>query len=141
MKIYFAGALFSMAEKVFNETLKNELLKLKPDLQILLPQDEAKKIFGDPDFENKVFQSCVEGVKEADLILCILDGPDADSGTCIELGLAYQQGKRIIGVRTDFRASEEDGLNIMVRKVLNEYINKTELHSVEELAELIAEYL
>ena len=130
-----------MAEKVFNETLKNELLKLRPDLQILLPQDEAEKIFGDPDFENKVFKSCIDGVKESDVILCMLDGPDADSGTCVELGLAYQQGKRIIGVRTDFRASEEDGLNIMVRKVLDEYINKTELNSVEELAEEIAEVL
>lgn len=141
MKIYLAGALFSMAEKNFNQSLKEELLKLKPELDILLPQDEAEKIFGDPDFENKVFQSCVNGVKEADLILCILDGADADSGTCIELGLAYQQGKKIIGVRTDFRASEEDGLNIMVLKVLDTYINKTEMFTVEELADEIAEHL
>ena len=60
MRIYLAGALFSIAEQNFNQELKNELLKLNSSLDIVLPQDEAKKIIGDPDFENLVFKSCEE---------------------------------------------------------------------------------
>ena len=71
MRIYIAGALFSIAEQNFNQELKNELLKIDNSLEIILPQDEAKKIIGNPDFENLVFKSCEEEVKKADLIRTI----------------------------------------------------------------------
>ena len=134
MRIYLAGALFSVAEQQFNQELKNELLKLNPNLDIVLPQDEAIKIIGKPNFEELVFKSCEEEVNKADIILTILEGPDIDSGTCIELGMAYQAGKKIIGIRTDFRGSEIEGLNIMVRKVLNHYLYETKGSTIADLA-------
>ena len=137
MRIYFAGALFSIAAQKFNQELKDALLKTNPDLNIVLPQDEAAKLIGKPNFEDLVFESCEDEVQKADVILTILEGPDIDSGTCIELGMAYNLGKKIIGVRTDFRGSEIEGLNIMVRKVLNDYVYLTQGATVESLAEEI----
>jgi len=141
MRIYLAGALFSIAEQNFNQELKDALLKLNPSLNIVLPQDEAKKIIGNPDFENLVFKSCEEEVKKADVILTLLEGPDIDSGTCIELGLAYALNKKIIGIRTDFRGSEIEGLNIMVRKVLSDYIYNIQGSTVSKLAEQVIKAL
>lgn len=141
MRIYLAGALFSIAEQHFNQSLKDELLKLNNMLNIVLPQDEAKKVLGNPDFENLVFQSCKEEVKKADIILAILEGPDIDSGVCVELGLAYSLGKRIIGIRTDFRGSEIEGLNMMVRKVLDHYIYSTQKTTIQDLAKRVIEFL
>ena len=48
--------------------------------------------------------------------MAILDGADADSGTCWECGYAHGLGKPIVAVRTDLRASEDDGLNAMLRE-------------------------
>ncbi len=141
MRIYLAGALFSIAEQNFNQGLKDALLKLDSSLDIILPQDEAKIIFGKSDFENLVFKSCEEEVKKADIILTILEGPDIDSGTCIELGLAYALGKKVIGIRTDFRGSEIEGLNIMVRKVLSDYIYSIQGATIDQLAEQVIKKL
>lgn len=137
MNIYIAGALFSIAEQNFNQQLKEELIKINPNLNILLPQDEAKKLVGKPNFENLVFKSCHDEVVKADIILAILEGPDIDSGTCIELGLAYALKKKIIGIRTDFRGSEIEGLNIMVRKILSHYIYSTKGTTIIGLAEKV----
>ena len=137
MRIYIAGALFSIAEQNFNQELKNELLKINDSVDIILPQDEAKKIIGNPNFENLVFKSCEDEVKKADVILTILEGSDIDSGTCIELGLAYALGKKIIGIRTDFRGSEIEGLNIMVRKVLSHYVYSTKGITINKIAKKI----
>lgn len=137
MRIYVAGALFSIAEQSFNTQLKKELLNLNSDLNIILPQDEAKKHLGKDNFEQLIFTSCEEEVTKADIILAILEGSDIDSGTCIELGLAFAQNKKIIGVRTDFRGSEIEGLNIMVRKVLNHYIHISKDTTVSSLAQKV----
>ncbi len=46
--------------------------------------------------------------------MAILEGADADSGTSVELCYAYSKEKAILGIRTDFRISEEKGLNLML---------------------------
>lgn len=42
-------------------------------------------------------------IRSADGLLAVLDGADVDSGTSAELGFAAALGKRIVGLRTDFR--------------------------------------
>jgi nucleoside 2-deoxyribosyltransferase len=42
-------------------------------------------------------------IRSAAGLLAILDGTDVDSGTAAELGFAAALGKRIVGLRTDFR--------------------------------------
>lgn len=63
-----------------------------------------------------MFRECLAGIRRADCIVANLDGSDADSGTCVELDYALSLGKPIVGFRTDLRASEDNGLNLMVAR-------------------------
>ena len=64
----------------------------------------------------------MEALDRCDAVVAILDGPDSDSGTCIEIGYARAKGKPVIGVRTDFRDGEVHGLNIMTAGICTSLI-------------------
>jgi nucleoside 2-deoxyribosyltransferase len=49
-----------------------------------------------------------QSIREADGVVAILDGVDVDSGTAAEVGYAYALGKRIFGLRTDFRLAGDN---------------------------------
>ena len=57
MNIYFAGPLFTLAERRFNEELSAEMQRLCPTLEIFFPQCCDKQFQGLPDFAQRVFQS------------------------------------------------------------------------------------
>ncbi|RPJ73559.1 MAG: nucleoside 2-deoxyribosyltransferase, partial [Alphaproteobacteria bacterium] len=84
MKIYIAGPLFTLAERRFNQELALILQKLMNDIVIILPQNETGKMIGIPNFIDKAFHFCLKSIDESDVIVGLLDGADADSGTCIE---------------------------------------------------------
>ena len=46
-------------------------------------------------------------VDESDFLLAVLDGPDVDSGTSLEIGYAYAKGKTMLGYRSDIRQAGE----------------------------------
>jgi nucleoside 2-deoxyribosyltransferase len=142
MRIYIAGPLFSTAEREFNlrlaQGLKEELHDLQPE--IILPQQKVAEMAGDPEFVIKTFHYCLETVSQCDYLVALLEGSDADSGTCIELGYAYAQAKPIIGVRTDFRNSEDRGLNLMVANICTRLIYQP-FQSTEDLAVDVAKVL
>jgi nucleoside 2-deoxyribosyltransferase len=117
MKIYLAGPLFTLAERRFNEELAGELEKRCPALQVVLPQRYDTEFSDAPDFSERVFACVMESIDCCDAVVAIVDGPDADSGTCIEIGYAKGRGKKVVGVRTDFRGSEDHGLNLMVANI------------------------
>lgn len=48
-------------------------------------------------------------IDKADIVLACLNGPDPDSGTCIEMGYACMAGKLVVGYRTDTRRSGDGG--------------------------------
>jgi nucleoside 2-deoxyribosyltransferase len=107
--IYLAGPLFTQAEMTFNQWLANQLRSAGH--RIYLPQEECSGIT-DP---KELFALCMKGLDGAAMVLVILDGTDADSGSCFEVGYAYGQGLPIVGLRTDFRGSGEHlGLNLML---------------------------
>lgn len=128
MKIYLAGPLFSLAEKEFNKRIADELERKIPNCKVYLPQEFSKKNEKETkeEFFEELFNYCINSINESDIIISILDGPDVDSGTCIELGYAYANKKPIIGVRTDFRSLEDKGVNLMVSKVCSEFIWQSE---------------
>lgn len=136
-KIYFAGPLFTMAEKQFNIDFTNKIIELIPEINIILPQERAPSLLNKENGFYLVFQDCLAMIDEADLILAILDGPDADSGTSVELGYAYAIQKPIIGIRTDFRISEDRGLNLMLSNICTELILDVN-SNISELAEQVA---
>ncbi len=108
--IYFAGPLFTSAERLFNLRLE-AVLKEKIGVEIFLPQRECSELT----VPEMIFSRCRDGVKNCRLVLAVLDGTDADSGTAWETGYAHGLGKPVIGLRTDFRQTGEDrGLNLML---------------------------
>lgn len=101
MRIYFAGPLFTLAKRDYNERLASAVENNRESIKIILPQRRAAELAGKADFLDKMFKYCLEEIKKADAVVAMLDGADADSGTCVELGYAKALGKTIIGVRTD----------------------------------------
>jgi nucleoside 2-deoxyribosyltransferase len=64
-----------------------------------------------------------ESIRAADGMVAVLDGVDVDSGTAAEIGYAYGLGKRIYGLRTDFRLTGENEVsvvNLQVRYFIDE---------------------
>ncbi len=62
-----------------------------------------------------IYQTCLSGLQSSRSVVAILDGADADSGTCFECGYAVGHGIPVIGVRTDFRLSGDTrGFNAML---------------------------
>ncbi|OLP19716.1 hypothetical protein BST81_04035 [Leptolyngbya sp. 'hensonii'] len=107
--IYLAGPLFTQAEVAFNQQLADRLRQ--QGYQVYLPQQECVGIT-EP---AALFATCIRGLDGAAIVLVILDGPDADSGSCFEMGYAYARGLPIVGLRTDFRGSGEHmGVNLML---------------------------
>jgi len=120
--VYVAGPLFSIAEKNFNILLIDSLSKEIPEITFILPQKYAEEISGQKHFFEDMFKYCLNSIDRSDTLLCILDGPDIDSGTALEMGYAYANNKPIIGVRSDFRNSEEKGVNLMISRVCTEIL-------------------
>src|ERR1041385_5930500 len=123
MQVYCAGPLFTLAERLQNLRLADALKEKVPECSFVLPQIRAEK-FLDKQFKpdlKAIVNDCFEQVRQCDLILACLDGPDADSGTCVEVGYGLGLGKPVLGYRTDFRASEAAGLNAMLTYGCTEY--------------------
>ena len=63
----------------------------------------------DPETRNKAEQGRIftenDAIKNADMVVAVIDGADADSGTSWEMGYASALGKKVIALRTDFRRS------------------------------------
>ena len=142
MNVYFAGPLFTLAERRFNEELVGELQQLCPRLDIFFPQDCDKQFEGLPDFAQRMYQCLMEAVERCDAVVAILDGPDSDSGTCIEMAYARAKGKPVIGVRTDFRDGEINGLNIMTAGICSSLIKlRSTSCTIGEIAQSVVKEL
>jgi nucleoside 2-deoxyribosyltransferase len=101
MKLYFAGPLFTGAERAWNDELAAALRD--GGHEVFLPQDQerGKDAAG-------IFATDVGGIDWADALVAVMDGPDPDSGTAWEVGYAYRK-KPVLLVRTDIRAQAGSG--------------------------------
>lgn len=122
MVLYLAGPLFTAAERQFNNGLAIALEQTVPNTGLIVPQRYAESIAGTSDFLSRMFTFCLDSVRKCDFVIAVLDGSDADSGTCIEIGFAHAVGKPVIGIRTDIRESEDRGLNLMVAGVCKKLV-------------------
>ncbi len=100
--IYLAAPLFTQGEKDFNLMLHDRLTA--SGCRVFLPQQECAGLEGED-----IYKTCLAGLRSASTIVAILDGADADSGTCWECGYASSLEIPIIAVRTDFRVSGDTG--------------------------------
>ena len=142
MNLYFAGPLFTLAERRFNEELSAELQRLLPAVEIFFPQVCDKQFQGLPDFAERLYRLLIDAIDRCDAMVAILDGPDSDSGTCVEIAYARAKGKPVIGVRTDFRDGEIHGLNVMTAGICSAIVKlPSTSHTICEVAEKVAEAL
>ncbi len=87
---------------------------------------------------TKIAERNAANIRDCELMLAVLDGVDVDSGTASEIGYAFALGKRIYGIRTDFRrAGENDGVcvNLQVQYWI-EASGGCIVRSIKELEEL-----
>ncbi len=140
--IYLSGPVFTLAERLFNEELAGELERLCPSLQFFLPQRYDKEFQDVPDRSQRMFACLMGALDHCDVVVAVLDGPDADSGTSFEMGYARGRGKRVIGVRTDFRGSEDHGVNLMLSNACSDLVMEpSTATSMARLAERIVRTL
>ncbi len=132
--VYFAAPLFSEAERSFNRKAADVLEALH--FHVHLPQeldDDADSRKGNR--EEAIYFGNLAALKEADIVVGVIDGADADSGTAWEMGYAHAAGKRVIALRTDFRRfSGNECVNLMLE------MEAEVVCSLEELRELLEYY-
>ena len=127
--IYFAAPLFSQAERDYNIVIT----KILEDhgYIVFLPQRDG---FLASELENKtekektemIFKKDVNAILKSDILFMVLDGRVPDEGACVELGIAYANGKKCYGIKTDSRTAEMDlDLNPMIEgcfiKIFKDY--------------------
>ena len=108
-KVYFAAPLFSQSEKDYNLLLTKVLED--HGYEVFLPQRDgylAAELAGKTEDEltQLIFEKDFSEVMKADIVFMLLDGRVPDEGACVELGIAYANGKRCYGVKTDARSVE-----------------------------------
>jgi guanosine-3',5'-bis(diphosphate) 3'-pyrophosphohydrolase len=121
LRLYWAGPLFSLGERWLNQTLAEELQIL--GYAVFLPQAECAGL-SDP---QAIFERCRLGLDQANAVIAVLDGADADSGTCWECGYAFARQLPIVALRTDFRGSgDAGGFNAMLLGTARSVISLTD---------------
>jgi hypothetical protein len=147
MKIYFAGPLFSLAERRFNSVLAERLESL--GFNVFFPQRDGVES-NKPPFDKMTpderratrFETDCDQILNSDIFLFVLDGRVPDEGACVELGMAYTGKTRmnlpgsIIGFHSDIRASFIGAkLNPMVRMCFDDIAENEDqlLHILQKL--------
>lgn len=115
-RIYLAAPLFSRAEKQYNISLFEELSAHFFD--VYLPQEVGDDTHHrDMKAHQDIFNRHLAALGNTDIVVAVIDGADADSGTAWEMGYAYAHAIPIIAIRTDFRmAGHHEHVNLMLEQ-------------------------
>ena len=127
MRVYLAGPLFSEAEREFNQRLK--ALLDREGYSVFLPQEDSnEKTHTHTQREKKkIFKENLRAIDECDVVVAVLDGADADSGTAWEIGYAHAIQKSVIGIKTDFRTLGPEGkVNLMIEQSITKLCTITD---------------
>ena len=124
-KIYIAGPLFNEHERVYLESIAENLEK--EGFDCFLPhrdltgvdESELKTTNMSQDTKNKIFIADLNALKESDLTVALITGWDIDSGTSAEIGYTYAKGNPIVGID----ASERRFRNLFVEGMISEKVN------------------
>jgi len=115
-QVYLAAPLFSEAERSYNARIAEQLKKNL--FEVFLPQDAGDDSAGrEKNVQDRLFSANTNALEEADIVVAIIDGADADSGTAWEMGYAFARGKPVIALRTDFRrVGASETVNLMLEQ-------------------------
>jgi nucleoside 2-deoxyribosyltransferase len=127
LKVYLASPLgFSPEWKTYRDKIKQRLTEL--GCNVLDPWDQkfheaiqeastirdwSARVEAFRQIAQKIGKANEKMIRDCEIVLGVLDGPELDSGTVSEMGFAAALGKKCYGLRTDFRNSGDfDGLPI-----------------------------
>jgi len=132
-KVYIAGPLFDDHERDYLEKIAGLLEAI--GYQTFLPHRDAGLVEGEftEIKKSEIFDTDMHALNDADIVVALLTGRDVDSGTAAEVGIAYTQGKKLIGINAN---------NI---KVINNFVwglfdyGKSIINGVEDLERVLNE--
>lgn len=115
-RIYLAAPLFSEAERNFNLLVRDILTEHL--FTVYLPQETGDDTHTrDREEHRRIFERHLRALCDADTVVAVIDGSDADSGTSWEMGYASARGIRVIALRTDFRTvGLHERVNLMLEQ-------------------------
>ncbi len=117
--LYYAGPLFTDAERAWNALNAAQLRAHFVGVDVLVPQEFCAAFDAPPGQKpdhGSIYGACLANLERAAAVLAVLDGPDADSGTCFEAGFAVARGIPVVGLRTDWRPAEDGAANCMLTR-------------------------
>ncbi|MCK4375206.1 MAG: nucleoside 2-deoxyribosyltransferase [Candidatus Brocadiae bacterium] len=136
MRIYLSAPLFTQAQRRWNRALAAGLAEAIAGAEVVLPQDfQFGQSYNDPRHSANICRACVAAVREADVMVAVLDGADVDSGTALEMGIACERGMPVVGVRTDYRESQDRGVNLIIAGACTELLR--EMSFGEDMSQLV----
>lgn len=136
--VYWANALFSDADRKFNEYAVSRLRA--EGYMVFLPQ-EAFSDDADPTNEE-IFRIDTEELRSCNIVVACIDQFPIDSGVACEIGVAYSSNIPVIGLYTDIR-SRRKGSGRMYKNqyVLGAIEARGEIvYSLEQLLETLPKY-
>jgi nucleoside 2-deoxyribosyltransferase/predicted secreted protein len=115
-RIYLAAPLFSEAERSYNTALADLLRQHL--FEVYVPQETGDDTAHRDLTENvRIYEQNKKVLYETDLVVAVIDGADADSGTAWEMGYAAALNKPIFALRTDFRkVGIHEHVNLMLEQ-------------------------
>jgi nucleoside 2-deoxyribosyltransferase len=135
--VYFAGPLFTGAERAWNADVAAALRGAGHEVfgghEVFLPQEQepGRDAAG-------IFTGDVAGLDWADCVVAVMDGPDPDSGTAWEVGYAFGK-KPIVLVRTDSRrgGATHGSYNVMLAEAATVRLDLPEASTADVAAAII----
>ena len=126
-QIYLAAPLFSQAERIYNATLA-DLMK-QHLFDVFLPQEAGDDIATrTKNDQEQIFSKNINDLYRADIVVAVIEGADANSGTAWEMGYAFAHNKPVIAIRTDFRrAGANERVNLMLEETSTVVTDSSEL--------------
>lgn len=119
-RVYVAGPLFTPQDRDVLDTIAKTIDNLEH--RAILPHNEVPlEPVADAGGATDRAATLLDLVESCDAVVALLDGIDADAGTCVELGYAHALNRPILGLRSDIRrGGEADGVNLMAAGVATE---------------------
>jgi nucleoside 2-deoxyribosyltransferase len=115
-RVYLAAPLFSESEREYNRSI-TEVLR-QNFFDVYLPQDIGDTCAVRETCEHtRIYEHNKQALHDSNIVVAIIDGADADSGTAWEMGYATALGKPVISLRTDFRmVGRQERVNLMLEQ-------------------------
>jgi nucleoside 2-deoxyribosyltransferase/predicted secreted protein len=130
-RIYLAAPLFSEAERSYNSTLA--ALLRQHLFEVYVPQESGdNNAHRDLTGHARIYEQNKRALHDADMVVAVIEGADADSGTAWEMGYASGLKKPVFALRTDFRkVGNHEHVNLMLEQ------SATVVTSVDDLIRLL----